>query len=231
MALEEALAGAFAGRTRPAGGSLSARAPPGLVVRRMLRLFPSSASSTSPRPCRRRRHCACARRCVSAGPPRCSIRPPPSSSGRLAQAMLFGAFWGCFADGDPRRGLVWCLLILVSRSLVNVSGTRCGSFSDDVKRPLSGRDAVEQQSASPPALELARSRPIAGGPTRSRRSPTGAARISAGRSSGEDVTWVVAYGRCEASKLLPEWKDFKARARKWYWGFPSTRLYPLSFRQ
>ena len=138
-----------------------------------------------------------------------------------AQAMLFGALWGWFKT-EGRRGLYGALL--VAALAVDIAGLAWLAHDGSDPYPVA---EIENPSPSPPRLDMPN--PAEPGTFDVDTLTYGSGTDIRRPEFGPDVT--IATATVEASKLLPEWKDFKARARKWYWGFPSTRLYPLSFRQ
>ena len=143
-----------------------------------------------------------------------------------AQAMLFGALWGWFKT-EGRRGLYGALMVVALAGDIAGLAWLAHDGSDPYPCDPYPVAEVENPSPSPPALDMPN--PAEPGTFDVETLTYGSGTDIRRPEFGPDVT--IATATVEASKLLPERKDFKARARKWYWGFPSTRLYPLSFRQ
>ena len=124
----------------------------------------------------------------------------------VAIAIFFSAYWARRSEEGARKvvgSLVVAALFVVIAGLVWIR--------------YDGRDpypvAIESDSA--PALLDAPNPAQTGG--------FEVEKLSYG--SGADLKTPTV----DASKILPDWKDFKARARKWYWGFSIDDV-PLNAR-
>jgi len=136
----------------------------------------------------------------------------------LAQATLVGAAWAWIRSEGNRKLLGG---LMAAALLVDVAGFAGLAYGGRDPYPVS----VESEGPGPPRLDA----PNPGEPGRfevetltygsgtDRRRP----------EYGEDVT--IETPTVDASKLLPQWKGFKARAREWYWGF-SLEEAPLNAR-
>ncbi len=136
-----------------------------------------------------------------------------------AQATLFGALWGWFKT-EGRRGLYGALVVVALA--VDIAGFAW--LANDGSDPYPVAE-VENPSPSPPVLDMRN--PAEPGTFDVETLTYGSGTDIRRPEFGPDVT--IATATVDASKLLPEWKDFKARARKWYWGF-SLEEAPLNAR-
>jgi predicted dienelactone hydrolase len=140
----------------------------------------------------------------------------------IAQAVLAGIFWS-WRTGVPLRRSVLALGL-------------CALSMDLALFVFLARDGRDPFPISGEALELENGSPAKGVDLPSPGEP-GSHRVRAlSYGSGTDRRRVE-FGRgaswtslpVDASKLLPQWKGFRARMREWYWGF-SLKEAPVNGR-
>ena len=147
-----------------------------------------------------------------------SLFYPGAAAFLAAWGAFFGAFWALRA-GDPRRGRLGLLLFVAI--LVNIAGVLWLASDGEDPYPVE----MPQASSSPAPLELP-------DPSRSGDHAVETLTYGSGKDIrrpefGDDVSWV--SPTVDATRMLPEWKGFKAKARKWYWGH-SLEDAPLNAR-
>jgi len=136
----------------------------------------------------------------------------------LAQACLFGAV-SAWRGGHPRRG-AWGILVLLAVAIYGWGIWWLGNDGHDPYpvEPTIATTAPDGIDAPDPAeMGSYDVETLTYGSGTDKRRP----------EFGDDVT--LTTSSVDASKLLPEWTGFKARARDWYWGI-SLEQAPLNAR-
>jgi dienelactone hydrolase len=145
-----------------------------------------------------------------------SLFYPASIAVLFAIAVFFGAYWARHSEGSRklRRGLVVASVVFLVAGFVWIR--------DDGRDPY---PVVVTHSAPLTRVEV--QNPAARGPFELETLTYGSGGDERRPEFGAEVDLVTKT--VDASKIVPEWKGFKARARRWYWGF-SIEHAPLNAR-
>lgn len=146
-----------------------------------------------------------------------SVFYPASIGLLLTIAVFFGVYWAR-GSGTHRKlqlGLVGAGSLFLVAGLVWIH--------DDGRDPY----PVNVVDDSPPPPQLDSPNPSLRGPYELETLTYGSGTDGRRPEFGKEVD--LKTPTVDASKILPDWKDFKARARGWYWGF-SIDQSPLNAR-
>jgi predicted dienelactone hydrolase len=153
---------------------------------------------------------------------RASLFYPAAACFAIAQAVLAGVFWA-FRKGEP----VGRTILALSAGAILFDLAFLAFLAWEGREPFPVRlEGLEIENGAPaPVIDL---------PSPAERGSHRVSALSYGSGNdrrrpefGREASWT--SSTIDASKLLPQWKGFRARMREWYWGF-SLKEAPINGR-